>query len=1423
MSSTSNDPLANDPKLPASLPPLESAAPPVSAQIENIAPPAPVAVSTLESTPTTVPLNASAPIVQESVAADVPAVGMSVTEDPMSGLSQQRREPSSVSHSTFAYRAKRPAPPKSQSRFYIIVSGLVLLLAIGIGGGLKIKSDIERNETQKAITSDIKAADAAFAAGDVALALDYGRKADARITGSKQELAKEVVEPAQERLKHFQTMKAELEALDGIFAKAQEDLVGVRGRLENKKTLFGTMTPDNRPVVNKVEELLAEVSKIELQRKRDKLAADLEKANTLYKEGKIEDAAAAAFEVGRQLQAKPPVNDSELEKRIGILKGRAEQLKKAKDLRLATKSDKYPEAKRNLQAMADAIDENNADLAPLRNRIAALRAELVLEEKRTRKLSPDDAAKLTAIGGILARMDSNIQVGKVDGDSLGFTYMGKPLRLGFHRDLLAQSCFLESQGYRFIIDLSQLERRTQRVLAHATVLGEEMKAAGVDAEDTWSVGEEAPLPSGRRTLQDGKEQIFIGGKLYSGKTADKSDVEKEAEEDFDKKAEALAAAVESDGEADPEVRRVVAVAVRFTYKEADWHDHLPGEFVRDVVAGDYIEKNMPGAELRLKKQLDDFRSAFKKISDPGVRFTGKSPLGDEAVEMQTFEEHSIWKLYDKAKDATTFAVKNPDNERGCLYILYDFPGKVDGFPGPDTAKTVRMTHQAIGVTATYDMKEKKLTYDEKIWNRAVGFEQPAWPENYRKAKGYGEVGWMLPPHVLLTDQSGAVKSIVTPKGRVDARDFSSIADTAERQKAMDKFLDELAQVLPTANYLHLYFRYFFEYILDSPITSKPTLLGSRAHCGDIHQTTYESLERRMGNRFVGDCDDLAEFFVNITKRQNKLSFVMALPAHAAGGWAEKKPDGSGYKMFVVDTGPPRMFEDKDLDKAIEAAFRAYDEDRTMRFDPKSLGFLFRFNGEPTRTPYYLSSRMYTDREYGEAMEKVQSYWHFHFYALGIQTMLDMVNKGDKVPENCTELAGLYGQIREVEDSIKWTREALKQFGPQDKLSRFSEEFRIAMMWREERENEKAYESLKTMAADLKELEKDKGTLNYLSFRIQAMNLLTGIKRPWEAWNVVSTDMVRFAQARFTKIEHAAGLTSIYKEMQDQIRAGKKPTETEAFEMQRLEKILNWFYKERLFEPEDDFNDYMRKYAFLGQFYAAKYGQQRLVTELLKDGPYPTPEKNRNHGAREGGEDEDWKWIRLSIMSYGIAMGDALDLDDPPEKWRRDEAVKLCEQMLKAAEPAKKFGSLSSSEFQLLSTRVFRAFLTKDWKDYEEVLKETQKRDWARLTSDIAETVGRSARFVTPQEFTTQYRLFCKYVKPRTAFFTVIYEAYRAEGLDHAVAACPVALELNPGDEDMKREAAFLKDLAAKKKARNADKKKGAGPPPVPTPEPVIKE
>ena len=121
-------------------------------------------------------------------------------------------------------------------------------------------------------------------------------------------------------------------------------------------------------------------------------------------------------------------------------------------------------------------------------------------------------------------------------------------------------------------------------------------------------------------------------KAVTGKSMEKTAVEKDVETDFAKKTEALAVAVENDAASREDVRRVIAVAVRASYKNADWYDHLPGEFVRQVVAEGYIEANLPGTGERLKKELAEYREAYGKISNTHPRFSGTSTSGDEATD-----------------------------------------------------------------------------------------------------------------------------------------------------------------------------------------------------------------------------------------------------------------------------------------------------------------------------------------------------------------------------------------------------------------------------------------------------------------------------------------------------------------------------------------------------------------------------------------------------------------------------------------------------------------------------------------------------------------------------------------------------------------------------------------------------------------------
>jgi hypothetical protein len=270
------------------------------------------------------------------------------------------------------------------------------------------------------------------------------------------------------------------------------------------------------------------------------------------------------------------------------------------------------------------------------------------------------------------------------------------------------------------------------------------------------------------------------------------------------------------------------------------------------------------------------------------------------------------------------------------------------------------------------------------------------------------------------------------------------------------------------------------------------------------------------------------------------------------------------------------------------------------------------------------------------------------------------------------------------------------------------------------------------------------------------------------------------------------------------KPGSSLSDAEKRGVAEIERGLTFFYGRLCFLKEDDFNDNLRDYAYLGRFYGAKYGPPKLLDELLKDSPYPAQE--RDHVQRRGGEEEDWKWIRLSPLSYALAIGETVDPDDPPEKWRRDEAAKLAEAMQRAAGKARAFGSLASTEFVLLDTRLLHGFLTRNWGEVEDVLKEVQRREFARLTATIAETFGQSARFISPQDFEAQFRLFAKYANTRAPYFSVVYEAYRMECYDHARAAAGVAVQRWPDDENMKREAKYLEDLIRSRLKEKQEKK-----------------
>ena len=72
---------------------------------------------------------------------------------------------------------------------------------------------------------------------------------------------------------------------------------------------------------------------------------------------------------------------------------------------------------------------------------------------------------------------------------------------------------------------------------------------------------------------------------------------------------------------------MIAEAVRASYKEAEWADHLPGQFVRKVINDGYIERNMEGGAQRLKKELEKMEKETANLQRQlgNEQFLAKAP------------------------------------------------------------------------------------------------------------------------------------------------------------------------------------------------------------------------------------------------------------------------------------------------------------------------------------------------------------------------------------------------------------------------------------------------------------------------------------------------------------------------------------------------------------------------------------------------------------------------------------------------------------------------------------------------------------------------------------------------------------------------------------------------------------------------------
>ncbi|MHC4250641.1 MAG: hypothetical protein ACYS9X_16060 [Planctomycetota bacterium] len=1023
-----------------------------------------------------------------------------------------------------------------------------------------------------------------------------------------------------------------------------------------------------------------------------------------------------------------------------------------------------------------------------------------------------------------------------------FRLDGVPAALHAGKDTHGGSALITVDGYTFIIPW---EHFMYRSVFLAGALARRMRAAGVEPVPSghWEMVEGPSSPVALRWENRARARCVVEGEV--GQARAEAGADRGAIDEFTKAARELRASIKADESIQSDLRQALDATLAATFGETDPRDWLDPAFCRRIVAEGYLERNIPELAQTHRDILTRYRSAYQKLAAgypvlsitrrDGRTLTAFGSLEDElsphepgVYERQTYS----WRVASAGGKETLFAVPLPDRNAHPLYVAATFEGDHESQPASAEPVRLEMLHALAGSLAS--KKPGASTPDGSqpgTWE--LEFDQERWDETLDADSGlfrnetYGTPGWALPPHVPVLDSAGTPKAILTRRGLLASPDFGAIADAEARRAAEAKYLDECAEKLKTPGELNFLFKYFTRYVLDSPVASKPNVLGSHIAMGETHQTAEQFLERKIGGYFVGDCDDVAEFFQVITRRQDKLSHVFSLPRHAACGYVEEREPkkGEDFEFIFLQTGPPRIFKAPTLDEVVEKGVMAFSEDEDQSFTVASVAFLFRFANEQTRTPYVLSDRIIVDKEYAKIMIRVQSYWHYHYYATAFRTMEALLEK-DKDISNFTELAGLYRFVGLYEKSVEMSRAGLAAMKRSDEKIRQKELLDIATMHRmagDDLEVRKVLlKIMEQTAADIK-ARNFRQVFRLMPIRFMGAGLYAMIGDPLAGFRLVQMD-IRFSQRGYGKIIDPLrrSLVGLYVSFcQKQRREGKLSEEEESVRGFLSQLLLEDFSKD-LFEEDDGFNSFLRNYTQIGSFAVATVGREKAREMLLADGPYP--DGKRKHAER-GAEitPDDWEWFRICPPLYMQLAGELANPPSGPHRWlpasRAKEmqpydpalAIRLIEAMLRGAEAGRKLGSMNAMEGLLLRGRMLRVILRSDLEGFDRLLAEVKSKDWDRHFEDASSGFGDLMGLLRLEDVPAWMDVFHKYVPGKQHYFRIAYWALDDGYLDHGLAAAECAVKFFPEETAMAGELLYMRDLVKQLKVLAAERAKRQAP------------
>ncbi len=1265
----------------------------------------------------------------------------------------------------------------------LLVGAVVLLAAGGTGAALWATKSAHDRYVKETLAL-LPEAEGAYARSSIGLAEKAAADAVARESAHPTWFAPED-KPRILALRDFLAGQRELwDRGDRLNSDVDRDPAAARAGLEELLAKAKALAPRSEPILARFGPSLARALAKERELAEAAARKVLPDAAKAYEEGKWEalDAALAASKAA--IDALPPAS------REAAAKALEADLKPATELAALVAGVRgIKDLKEDGPAKADLLRGKLAALAFPKARDAALRREilkLVAEVEPETRPAPDS---MPLTSGIRQALVSAWTRGGgweiVDAKDESAVVLQGPvhrvvLRLGASQRLLVE---VDRVRLAFSVDHVRGQETAGLELAVEAAAGiRASKHAFRFAAEPWEVKTDAP---GRYAAieQGTKIAAWFEGRIFEGDKPADLDLSKELEA-FLASARALEQVVLSNAGLPEEYRGPLAAMIRGAHSRAPPQDHLDGPFCRYALATGYIESQAPKVDEALAAALKSYRDAYAEFARPRIRLELKAADGSTLAGRTNLEREAHYRVRDAAAKRTIFSIPPRDHMGSRLAVVSVYEGLHDEIPGGAEPVEVRMRSGVAGELSRWTAAGGKLEFDAERWTAAMN-RDVRWPEHF------GNPAWQVPPHALKVDGRGQAREMLLPGGSLKAEAFDAIAAGPERVAAQDRWVKRCGEVLESPGELHLLYRYFVQYVLDSPVTTANGLIGSSRFTGDVHQRAYQTLDRRQAGRYLTDCDDLAELYWTILRSQGRPAFVLGVPGHATCGLAEK--DGEGWTFFCVDTGPPRLVKAPELDAAVERLLKSYDDDGSMSFDPRQMQFLFRFAGEPTRSPYWLDSRVLRDPPYADLMIQVQEYWHFGFYALGIETMKKLL-ENDKAPANCTEIAGLYERVGMHAEALKWADEGLKGLDPKDDVSRLDESQRRVQALRGMKKDAEALEVQRAAARELVELvaanPREGGRLRPLRFRLAGG--LAGLDQPWEGWALIREDVTRIVGRGMAPESLMGMVTGIYAAMAKVKRGGRELSEDEAKQFEELEALLARYQATGLFKADDSGMELWRKYGQLYSFLSAKLGPEAAAAELLKP---EFPKEPRQHQQRKGATPEqDWAWIRLSPLAWADAIGAALDKDSKTAGGPAVAVARAKAMEVALAETAKQ-GALGPLEFSVLGLRLMRALLDNDEKLLRAVFAEMKRQSWADLTESLARTLGATAERMKVEDFEKAFRIFAGHGVPRRHYYGVVYAAVGADAPKHALAASRICRELFPDDADMRREHALLEQIS----------------------------